>query len=54
MSKFLGIPSWPKMVLNLKKGIEIDLKSIVNHEGEPQKFRAVAQNRAIQIRFQMI
>ena len=29
-------------------------KAILGHEGGTQKFRAVAQNKAIQIRFQMI
>ena len=49
---FLGAPSWPKMALNPKKGLKIDLISIFTHEGGTQK--AVAQNEAIQIRFQMI
>ena len=29
-------------------------KAILGHEGGTQKFRVVAQNKAIQVRFQMI
>ena len=41
------------MALNPKKGLKMK-KSIFNHEEGTQKFRAVAQNKAIQIRFQRI
>ena len=51
---FWVLPSWPKMALNQKKRLKIDLKSIFNHEGGTQKFRVLAQNKAIQISFQMI
>ena len=48
-------PSWPKMALHpKKKRHKIDLKSIFNHEGGTPKFYVVAQNKAIQISFQMI
>ena len=40
-------PSWPKMDLNPKKILKIDLKSIFNHEGCTKKSRATAQNKAI-------
>ena len=46
-------PSWPKMALNPKKRHKIDLKLIFNHDGGAQKFRAVAQNKAIQIRLRL-
>ena len=46
-------PSWPKMALNEKK-YKIDLKINFNHEGGTQKFKVVAQNKAIQISFHMI
>ena len=40
-------PSWPEMALNPKKRLKIGLKSIFNHEGGTQIFRAVAQNKVI-------
>ena len=42
------------MALNPKKNLKINLKSIFNHEGGTQKLKAVAQNKDIQISFQMI
>ena len=47
-------PSWPKMALNPKKRLKIDLKSIFNHEGGTQKLNVTAQNKATYISFQMI
>ena len=40
--------------LKSKKKLKIDLKSIFNPEGGTQKFKATAQNKAIQICYQMI
>ena len=40
--------------LKYKKWLKIDVKSIFNHEGGTQKIKVVAQNKAIQISFQMI
>ena len=41
---------WPE----IEKRLKIYLNLISNHEGGTQRFRAVAQNKAIQISFQMI
>ena len=53
-SKFSGAPFMAQNGLESKKRHKIDLKSIFNHEGGTQKLKAVAQNKAIQISFQMI
>ena len=50
-SKFLGAPF---MVKTWFLCLFFEFKAILGHEGGTQIFRAVAQNKAIQISFQMI
>ena len=47
-------PSWLEIDFKSISSIFFGYKAILGHEGDTQKFRAVAQNKAIQIRFQMI
>ena len=53
-SKFLGGPFMVKnwFLVNFKSFF--GFKAILGHEGGTQKFRVTAQNKAIQISFQMI
>ena len=47
-------PSWLKIDFESILLIFFGFKAILGHEGGAQKFWVVAQNKAIQIRFQMI
>ena len=47
-------PSWLKIDFKSILRPFLGFKAILGHEGGTQKFWAVAQNKAIQIRFQMI
>ena len=47
-------PSWLKIDFKSIFSLFFGFKAILGHEGGTQKFLVVAQNKAIQIRFQMI
>ena len=47
-------PSWLKINFKSIVCLFFGVKAILGHEGGTQKFRVVAQNKAIQIRFQII
>ena len=53
-SKFLGAPFMAIKLILSQFYVFFGFKANLGHERETQKFRVVAQNKAIQISFQMI